>query len=79
MVSFPDVNNVPVVQNLPNTIYINENTVFNTVLYTLNLDDPGDTVTVTFTVSPASYGNKFYMTYNSQYYVANRHYNNNWW
>ncbi|XP_052236180.1 protocadherin Fat 4-like [Dreissena polymorpha] len=65
-VRLTNVNNVPVVQNLPNTIYINENTVFNTVLYTLNLDDPGDTVTVTFTVSPASYGNKFYMTYNTQ-------------
>ncbi|KAH3747251.1 hypothetical protein DPMN_181674 [Dreissena polymorpha] len=60
-----NVNSVPVIRNLPAEIYVNENTQFDTVLYTVYTDDPRDVVYVYFVVDPVALKNKFYMHFNT--------------
>lgn len=58
---YSDINTAPTISNLPAEVYKDEDINGNSVIYTIDKNDPdsGDSVTATITVWPAAYASKF--------------------
>ena len=62
-----DVNNAPIINNLPDDLIFDETLAANTLLFTLDLYDvDNDPTNVTYTVLPSQHTNKFTITNTSK-------------
>ena len=62
-----DVNNAPIINNLPDDLTFDETLAANTLLFTLDLYDvDNDPTNVTYTVLPSQHTNKFTITNTSK-------------
>lgn len=64
---FTDVNNAPIINNLPETLLFDETIGKDTLLFTIDdYDADGDIVNVSYTVTPPQFSTKFTLTTNSK-------------